>query len=753
MKMTRYGIRFILFLFFIFFQIYPSVVKTPLNDKKFILVLHSYHHGFKWTDDISQAIEDRFFDQRLKLDINFEYMDTKRIYNPEYLHLLDELFQEKYKDVKIDLVITSDDNALNFFLDHRKDIFKGVPVVFCGKNYLDPDTIKDISKITGVNEFVDIRDNLNLIKNLQPSVNHIYIIVENTTTGNIVRNEIEKIIPEFKKDFRFTIYSDTDIYTLLENVSEVSGNSVILYTLFMRDNKNKAFESYEMMNLLSENSSVPIYGTWDFNLGFGLLGGKLTSGYYQGQKAAEMAEEILQGAPADSIPIVIASPNQYMFDYVQLNKFKIDMKKLPKNCIIINEPHSFFSENKSLVVNVIAIFFLLIIIIALLLSNIQKRRIAQKSLRKSEERYRSVFENSLIGIFKTDLNSNVLIANPAFINMLGFRSFEELRAGDLKNEEKLWIKLKEKVTKHFKNSDELIGYEVKTKRNDGADIFLRLNIRKVVDENNVIILEGFAEDITQQKKAISAIKLAKTEAEKSDKLKTEFLAQMSHEIRTPINTILSFASLLRDSIQFAPDDDLYDSFQIIDRAGKRIIRTVNLLLDMSQIQTDTFETSFHNISLCKDVAEPLFLEFYKVAKDKNLELTFTNRSLECDLFTDEYTVTQILHNLIDNAIKYTNTGSVNLLIYNPAAKNRLCVEVSDTGIGISEEYLPFLFHPFTQEEQGYTRKFEGNGLGLALVQKYCELVNAEISVESVKGKGTTFTVIFTSSTEKNDNRI
>ncbi|KAB2840872.1 MAG: GHKL domain-containing protein [Melioribacteraceae bacterium] len=110
------------------------------------------------------------------------------------------------------------------------------------------------------------------------------------------------------------------------------------------------------------------------------------------------------------------------------------------------------------------------------------------------------------------------------------------------------------------------------------------------------------------------------------------------------------------------------------------------------------------------------------------------------LYTDEYAVNQIFANLIDNAIKYTEKGKVEITL-REEGNNHYSIKVSDTGIGISNEYIDKLFEPFSQEEQGYTRRFEGNGLGMALVKKYCDLIDAEISVESEKNIGTTFTVI------------
>ena len=248
-------------------------------------------------------------------------------------------------------------------------------------------------------------------------------------------------------------------------------------------------------------------------------------------------------------------------------------------------------------------------------------------------------------------------------------------------------------------------------------------------------------NIEERKKINSILRKAKETAEKSEKLKSEFLAQMSHEIRSPIHTILSFTQLLEFELSDKINDELKESFNAISKAGKRVVRTIDLVLNMSQIQTNTLETNFRNINLTDEILELLFIEYSQAAKSEGLKLSFIKDTENTNIEGDENTITQIVANLLNNAIKYTQKGEVILRVFR-TSDNKLAVEVSDTGIGISKEYLPKIFDSFSQEEQGYTRHYDGNGLGLALVKKYCQINNAEITVESEKGKGSTFRVIF-----------
>ncbi|MEI7812664.1 MAG: PocR ligand-binding domain-containing protein [Ignavibacteria bacterium] len=265
-------------------------------------------------------------------------------------------------------------------------------------------------------------------------------------------------------------------------------------------------------------------------------------------------------------------------------------------------------------------------------------------------------------------------------------------------------------------------------------------VRVALIENDETLV--MIRDITDKKNSEAELIKAKDEAESSDRLKSEFLAQISHEIRTPINAILSFSSLLKEELEEQLTGGLADSFKIIDKAGRRLIRTIDEILEMSQLQTGNYEINISKISLAQEVLNSLLRQFNYQAKESHVDLKFENRLKEdAVVSSDRFMVTQIFTNLIDNAIKYTPEGQIEVIQYKNA-EDKICVDVTDTGIGISEEFIPKLFSPFLQEDAGYTRRFEGNGLGLAIIKRYADLNNIQIRVKSRKGFGSCFTVIF-----------
>jgi signal transduction histidine kinase len=252
--------------------------------------------------------------------------------------------------------------------------------------------------------------------------------------------------------------------------------------------------------------------------------------------------------------------------------------------------------------------------------------------------------------------------------------------------------------------------------------------------------DSLKEDIVKRREIEKELKGAIEKVEKSERIKSEFLAQMSHEIRTPVNTILSFSSLIKEELSRFADEELKYGFSGIESASKRLIRTIDLILNMSDIQLGTHDYFPKEVDICSDILDNLLIEYKVQLNDKKLNFNLIKKDDELKIICDSYTTNQIFANLIDNAIKYTKEGSITIECGRNNTDN-LYVSISDTGLGISEKYMPNLFDEFSQEDMGYTRKFEGNGLGLALVKKYCELNNFEIFAESKKNIGSKFTVI------------
>ncbi len=274
-----------------------------------------------------------------------------------------------------------------------------------------------------------------------------------------------------------------------------------------------------------------------------------------------------------------------------------------------------------------------------------------------------------------------------------------------------------------------------------TDTFEILAGQAAIAINNAQLYNAKIKALKALQEANEQLRKAKDEAEKSNRLKTEFLAQMSHEIRTPINIIFGFTSLLREELNNRLPEEQKETFDIISGAGQRIMRTIDSILEMSQLQSGSYDFAPGDLDLDKDIFHDLLKSFRHKAREKELSIYFEDKCPDKTVFADKYMVNQIFSKLLDNAVKYTNKGEIRVTV-EANEKNNVEVHISDTGIGISEHYLDNLYTPFSQEETGYTRAFEGNGLGLAIARKYVELNNASIDVKSKKGEGSTFIITF-----------
>jgi signal transduction histidine kinase len=203
---------------------------------------------------------------------------------------------------------------------------------------------------------------------------------------------------------------------------------------------------------------------------------------------------------------------------------------------------------------------------------------------------------------------------------------------------------------------------------------------------------------------------------------------------------MGYNSIIKEEVADKINKELEYAFDAIDFSSKRLKRTIDQILNMSLLQTGKYEFHFESIDIVS-IIKNIIVEYTPEIKQRKLELNFNNIVEDVLVNADRYSLIQIFSNIIDNAIKYTKKGGIEIFIGKDELK-RLFVTVNDTGIGMSEDYIKNLFVPFTQETMGYSRPYEGSGLGMALIKKFVDLNNAEINIQSTKNKGTSLQIIF-----------
>ena len=359
--------------FFLLTFIFCIVTPAQSEETKNILVLHSYHNGFTWTDNITRGIQSVVEKKQSNIEIYYEYLDTKRYGDVLYKNELIDFFASKYPSGLFDVIIAVDNNALKFVKNFRKSLFKATPIVFCGINNFNSELVKGIEQITGVVEMTDYKGTLKLIATLHPDTKNIIVVLDKTDTGRAIKKEFLEVIDVFQERFSFKFYQDFILEEIGSEVSKLSSEDIIYMLIYCRDRNNKFVSHATEVELLSRASNRPIYGSWDFYIGKGILGGMINSGVEQGKEAAKMVLRILDGEKASEIPINKSIVNECVFDYRQMKRFNVKASQLPKGSIIINTPPTLYDRYKKTIT--IALFITVLISFILLLKyRIQKQK-------------------------------------------------------------------------------------------------------------------------------------------------------------------------------------------------------------------------------------------------------------------------------------------------------------------------------------------------------------------------------------------
>lgn len=410
----------------------------------------------------------------------------------------------------------------------------------------------------------------------------------------------------------------------------------------------------------------------------------------------------------------------------------------------VTEEKRIFTTNLNVIIFGSALFFtLLFIFYFMILHKTDKSILAnQQELINSEEKFRNIFEGAVEGIKVTDVESDKFrYVNFALCDMLGYREEDllQMKANDIHPENDLEKALTKSESR--KRDKKVLLSDIPCLRKDGTIIYADISIfHAVIDGKESRV--GFYTDVTELKnieKEIQEANLAKIAAEESSRIKSEFLANMSHELRTPLNSIIGFSDMLLTETFGSLNKKQFNYVNNISASGKHLLELINSVLDLSKVEAGKMELNYEEVEIIpvfkevKDVLGPM-------AAKKNIALKCNmSEQFPISIYADRIKFKQILYNLINNAIKFTDSGGH--VSFDASIKdNMLYVSVTDTGIGISESDRKKLFSPFGQLDSSTAKVHQGTGLGLYIVKMFVELHGGEVWVTSTPGEGSTFSL-------------
>jgi len=390
----------------------------PTPEVKRVLILNAYNEGYHWTDRTMEGIKS-VFDAEDDVEIFVTYMDTKRCSDEEYFSQLHDLYAHKYRFVKFDAIVSSDDHALDFLLKYRDDLFPRVPVFFCGINDFHSDRIAGHDLYTGVYETYDVPGTIDLMLRLHPGTKKIAAITDGTVSGRAFFDRIKRAEPDFVGRVEIEYLDNLGRLEFERELGRLSDDTLVLWAIYMRSPEGQSLSSEESVRMTTRIGGRPTYCIWDV-VGHGVVGGKITSPNFQGAAAAGMALKHLRGTPFAELQIS-GSPMVHLFDYEVMKNLDIDKDALPTDSIIYNRPYSAYRQYRKAIWVALGFMVGLLGVIVALAYHMRKHAQVRKALSTSEERLQLALTGANDGLWDWHVPDNTTYFSDRYYTMAGYK--------------------------------------------------------------------------------------------------------------------------------------------------------------------------------------------------------------------------------------------------------------------------------------------------------------------------------------------
>jgi HD-GYP domain-containing protein (c-di-GMP phosphodiesterase class II) len=337
-----------------------------------VLVLHSYAPDFSWTRDLHDGIVSVLQSPEVRGRYRVEYMDAKHHSSPAYLEKLLRLYREKYTLSRFDGIILTDDHALDLVARYQAELFPQTPIVACGIGDINsiPTNARDMNIII---ESLAHRETLGAALKQNPQTRTVFVMIDNTLTGQFILRDFMAQTQDLTRLVQVEVVPAMTREKLTQFARERGPGELIYLLVYFQDAAGQVFTAEEIPRVIADNSPVPVYVAWDFQLGSGVVGGCVTSAFGHGQKAAQTLVERLNGKNPPATYSELLGVNRHTYDYTALQRFAIPESSLPENSVILNRPLSYFEAHRSAIITALVVIGILSVIIVLLILNVLKK--------------------------------------------------------------------------------------------------------------------------------------------------------------------------------------------------------------------------------------------------------------------------------------------------------------------------------------------------------------------------------------------
>lgn len=472
----------------------PQSARALVVDGR-VLFLQSFYQGYPWSQELAEGVA-AVLKNRPGLHYMHDYVDTSDLGEDSYQRLLASLLSAKYRHVLPDVVIVSNAGTLDFVLKYRQEIFPEATVVYCGLNMPWDRMVYKAPNLKGLATWPDMGGTLRLIGRMHPSLDTLYVIVDNSAEAGV----LEGLFRREAGNIKFKILSNWMYQELSDNLRALPQGNAALILSMRRDAAGNTLEPQQIRSIVAR-SRIPVYTVSGLYTGLGTVGGSMFDAHSQGAAAANLALQILAAESIDDVGPAYLDAPRVVLDADALARFGID-SYFEKGAVLLNRKPSLAEEYPALVYGVLAGAGMLLIGLAALLVLLLHRRNTMHELGVAEQRYRAMFENAVEGIFQLVPGRDFVAVNTSLARMIGFPSAEEMLSANLRvrdmlvnpeDEETLFSRLQKYTV--------VPGTDVSVRRSDGQELILWITLRATHDaEGKIDFIEGRAMDVTDDRR-------------------------------------------------------------------------------------------------------------------------------------------------------------------------------------------------------------------------------------------------------------
>ncbi|MCX8110636.1 MAG: PAS domain S-box protein [Syntrophorhabdaceae bacterium] len=605
------------------------------SEERHALIITSQPFVTKWFTSLNNSLVENLNSKKKQFRLSYEYIDSRNIADPDFIETFQKMLEKKYSHLGIDIVIGIMPTSCRFLLEHGEEIFPRIPIVFALPSRAHVKKILSKQRVGLVESVSDIPGTIERIKILLTETKHLVVISGSGSDDLSYMEEAKRAVQKIEWTENVSYLIGIPPHELADVLSRLPEKTAVLMLLYVKDRDGNPYTTVEVMNAISQYTNSPIFGLYDTILGYGIVGGRLTSAESYGKAIAIATLKLLDNRDLKK-NINVPTEIRDMYDWRQIERWNIPVKNIPAGSIIRYRTFSFWEANYGKLIIAAIIFIIQVALISGLFMNLIKvrkanikiqkeikdRERAEEALRESEAKYRSIFENSIMGIFRTTPKGRYLSINPAGAKMYGYKSPEEMMQSITDMAHQIYVNPDDR--KRFKEQVETFGYvegfESEHYRKDGSKIWVLMNSSVIRDTSGrILYYESTSQDITKRKQAEEELERyrlhlerlveertkelddAKKQAEESDRLKSAFLATMSHELRTPLNSIIGFTGILLQGLVGPLNDEQKKQLGMVRSSANHLLSLINDVLDISKIEAGQLQVACETFDLSKSL--------------------------------------------------------------------------------------------------------------------------------------------------------